>query len=51
MAKRGRNIIVSNRTILEEERQKQKDALKESLEEGMTVSGEITSIREFRCVC
>lgn len=44
---KGRNIIVSHRTILEEERQKQKDALKESLEEGMTVSGTITSIRNF----
>lgn len=44
---KGRNIIVSNRTILEEERQKQKDDLRESLEEGMTVSGEITSIKKF----
>jgi small subunit ribosomal protein S1 len=44
---KGRNIIISNRTVLEEERQKQKDALMESLEEGMTVSGEITSIQKF----
>ena len=44
---KGRNLIISNRIVLEEERQEQKDALKESLEEGMTVSGEITSIREF----
>jgi len=44
---KGRNIIISNRSVLEEELQKQKDALRESLEEGMTVSGEITSIREF----
>ena len=44
---KGRNIIISNRTVLEEERRKQKDALMESLEEGMTVSGEITSIRKF----
>ena len=44
---KGRNIIISNRTVLEEERQEQKDALRESLEEGMTVSGEITSIRKF----
>ncbi len=44
---KGRNLIVSNRIVLEEERREQKDALKESLEEGMTVSGEITSIREF----
>jgi len=44
---KGRNIIVSHRVILEEERQKQKEALRESLEEGMTVQGEITSIRKF----
>ena len=44
---KGRNIIISNRTVLEEERQEQKDALRESLKEGMTVSGEITSIRKF----
>ncbi len=44
---KGRNIIVSNRAVLEEERQKQKDALKESLKEGMTISGEITSIKKF----
>lgn len=44
---KGRNIIISNRAILEEERRKQKEALRESLEEGMTVKGEITSIRKF----
>lgn len=43
----GRNVIVSHRAILEEERQKQKDELKETLKEGMTVSGEITSVRDF----
>ena len=46
-SEKGRNIIISNRTVLEEDRQKQKDALMESLEEGMTVSGEITSIQKF----
>ena len=45
--KKGRNIIVSNRAILEEERQKQKDAIRESLAEGMTVNGQITAIRDF----
>jgi small subunit ribosomal protein S1 len=45
--KKGRNIIVSHRAILEEERQKQKDALRGSLREGMTVSGHITSIARF----
>lgn len=44
---KGRNIIVSNRAVLEDERQKQKDVLKESLKEGMTVNGEITSIKKF----
>ena len=44
---KGRKLVVSNRIVLEEERQEQKDALRESLEEGMTVSGEITSIRKF----
>ncbi len=45
--KGGRNIIISHRTVLEEERQKQKEALRGSLEEGMTVRGEITAIRKF----
>ncbi len=45
--KKRRNIIISNRTVLQEERQKQKDALRETLEEGMRVSGQITSIRKF----
>ncbi len=44
---KGRKIIVSNRVILEEELEEQKNALKKSLKEGMTVSGEITSIRKF----
>jgi small subunit ribosomal protein S1 len=45
--KEGRNIIISHRAVLEEERQKQKEALRGSLKEGMTVSGDITSIRSF----
>lgn len=44
---KGRNIILSHRAILEEERQQQKEALRETLREGMTVKGTITSIREF----
>jgi len=43
----GRNIVLSHRAILEEERRKLKDALRETLSEGMTVGGEITSIRKF----
>jgi small subunit ribosomal protein S1 len=45
--KKGRNIIISNRAILEAERQRQKEAFRESLAEGMTVSGEITSVQKF----
>jgi small subunit ribosomal protein S1 len=44
---KGRNIIVSHRAILEEERQQQKEALRETLKEGMTVKGTIASIRGF----
>lgn len=43
----GRNIVVSNRAVLEDDRREQKDELKKSLREGMTVTGEITSIRKF----
>jgi len=44
---KGRNIVLSRRAILEEERQQQKEALREKLREGMTVKGTVTSIREF----
>lgn len=44
---KGRNIILSHRAILEEERQQQKDALRQTLREGMIVKGTVTSIREF----
>jgi small subunit ribosomal protein S1 len=43
----GRNIVVSARAILEEEREQQKEALKETLAEGETVEGEISSLRDF----
>ncbi len=43
----GRNIVLSARAILEEERQKQKELLQETLEEGKTVEGVISSIRDF----
>ena len=45
--KGGRNVIISHRTVLEEEREKQKEALRGSLEEGMTVCGQIVAIRKF----
>lgn len=44
---KGRNIIVSNRAIWEEERKKQKEDLRDRLKIGMIVSGEISTIREF----
>ncbi len=44
---RGRNIVVSHRAILEEEQAKQKEALKASLKEGMTVKGTVVSLQKF----
>lgn len=46
-SEQGRNIVVSHRVILDEERRQQKEALKETLKEGMVVPGTITNIRDF----
>lgn len=43
----GRNIVVSARALLEQERERQQESLRASLEEGATVQGTITSIRDF----
>src|SRR5210317_2533693 len=43
----GRNIVVSHRVILEEERRQQRAELMTRLKEGMVVSGTITNIRDF----
>jgi len=43
----GRNIVLSRRVILEEEREQKRNELKESLKEGMTIKGKITSIKDF----
>ena len=43
----GKNIIVSHRAVLEEERRKQFEKLKETLEEGMVLPGTVSSIRNF----
>ena len=43
----GRNIILSHRIIQEEEREEKRAALMETLQEGMTVKGKITSIQKF----
>lgn len=44
---KGRNIIVSNRAILEEEHQKKIELLKQSLKENMTITGTVKSIQSF----
>lgn len=43
----GRNIVVSARILLEREKEELREKLKETLEEGQTVEGEISSIRNF----
>jgi small subunit ribosomal protein S1 len=43
----GRNIVLSRRIILEEEREQILEKLKETLREGMSVKGKITSIKNF----
>lgn len=43
----GRNIVVSHREILEEERRQLREQLRETLKEGDRVSGIVTSIRDF----
>jgi small subunit ribosomal protein S1 len=43
----GRNIVVSHREILEEERRQQREVLRQTLKEGMIVNATVTSIREF----
>jgi small subunit ribosomal protein S1 len=43
----GRNIVVSRKAILEEERRRKAATLKESLAEGARVKGTVTSIQNF----
>ena len=43
----GRNIVLSRRILLEEEKEKKLEELKKNLQEGMTVRGKITSIKDF----
>ena len=43
----GRNIILSARAILEEQRKKDEEALKGTLKEGMIVEGTVASIKPF----
>jgi len=44
---RGRNIVVSHRILQEEERQRRREALRDTLKEGMRVRGTVTSLRDF----
>lgn len=46
-SERGRNIVVSHRVILDEEREQQRASLRETLKEGMVVNGTVTNIRDF----
>jgi len=46
-AEGGRNIIVSHREIMKEERAKAKEELKETLQEGMVVPGKVMSLHKF----
>lgn len=46
-AERGRNIVVSRRSLLEEERRREKELLRETLAVGQTVRGTVSSIRDF----
>ncbi len=46
-SEQGRNIVVSHRAVLEEERARQRERLRETLQEGMTVRGRVTSLRDF----
>ncbi|RNC65837.1 MAG: 30S ribosomal protein S1 [Desulfuromonadales bacterium] len=46
-AERGRNIVVSHRQILEEEQRRQRELLKDTLKEGMTITGTVTRLADF----
>lgn len=43
----GRNIVLSRRSILEDEKRGKKEALRAALSEGMKVKGKVTSIQKF----
>ncbi len=46
-SERGRNIVVSHRQLLDEERQQQRESLRQTLKEGMIVKGQVTNILNF----
>lgn len=43
----GRNILVSARAVLEEERREKRQRLERELQPGMQISGTVTSLRDF----
>lgn len=44
---KGRNIVLSRRTLMEEQERLQKESRKAELKEGMTVSGKVVSLHDF----
>src|SRR6185369_6896755 len=44
---KGRNIVVSRRVLLEEEQQRLKEDAQAGISEGQTVTGTVTSLRDF----
>lgn len=44
---KGRNIIISNRAVMEEELRKKKEELRGTLQEGMRIRGKVTSVQKF----
>jgi len=44
---KGRNIVVSNRALIEEEEQRKREESMATLSEGMVVRGKVTSLRDF----
>ena len=46
-AEKGKNIILSRRILLEEQIKEQEQHLKETLKEGDTVTGSVTSVKKF----
>lgn len=46
-SEKGRNIVVSRRVLLEEEQQRLREEAQAGLEEGMTVTGTVTSLQDF----
>jgi len=44
---KGKNIVVSNRVLLEEEEERKSRELMATLKEGMVVKGTVTAVREF----